>query len=294
MRLQINNKKQMNKGLHMLKLTVISLALLLAQQISPMINFLHETAWEEFGHENPKGKALIDAACDGDIAQVQMLIQEGVDVDTKDPNRLTALHYAAIRGHEELCKFLIEQGADTHYRFHHEPAWKNLLLLPNATNSDLKIAGLLLNPHNFPTPKACSQAIITFLHCVKKNKKLNDINLLFSNHWKTLLKPHFLCIMREASKISQNINEKDSMNMETALMHTARYAKLDACKWLIQHGADVNIQDNDSGETLTALSIARSHQQYAKERLGKDRSAPSLYAEITEICELLLANGAIE
>jgi ankyrin repeat protein len=275
----------------MLKLWIIALALLLTQQTSPMLNFPHETAWEKFKCENPKGNALIDAAAEGDIAKVQMLLAEGVNVNARDPNGYTALHCAAINNHETLCKLLIKHSAHTNCGFNGEPMWKTIILasINNDFAQNFKVAELLFNPYNLPTKKACSQAIITFLHCVKKRKKENDINLLFSNHWKTLLKPHFAYIMRMAP----DVNKKNKVG-QTALMEATNRGAFNSCEWLIHHGAEGNIQTINSYGTHTALSIARGAQQYAKTRLGKDRSAPSSYEEYTRICELLIANGAIE
>lgn len=268
----------------MLKIWITALALLLTLQITSMDRDM------EFARKNPKGKALIDAATKGDIEQAQILIHEGVNVNTKDPHKNTALFYAAANGHEELCKLLISKEAHTTCACDDRPIWR-VIITTNSVHivQNFKIAELLLNPHNLPTKKACSQAIITFLYCLKKNKLGNEINLLFSNHWKTLLKPHFASSLR----ITPDINQKNGFG-QTALMEVANSGTLNACEWLMQHGADVNIQTITPCGTHTALSIARGAQQYAKTSLGKDRSAASTYADYTKICELLLANGAIE
>lgn len=277
----------------MLKLWITALALLFAQQITPMLNNgLRPGPWDVFQQKNLNGKALLDAADKGDIAQVQMLIQEGVDVNTKDPNKNTALYYAATNGHEELCKFLIEQGASTTHGFFDNPIWRTII----ASNSlhiiqNFNVIKLLLNPHNLPTKKACSQAMITFLYCLKQNKKKDFISGTLFNESKTLLRPHYACIMRMAYR---DINEKHYMSGNTALIDAIKGAKLDACQWLIQHGADVNIRNTKHHVSLTALSIARIEMQYARERFGKDRSAQSICAHYTKICDLLIANGAIE
>jgi len=274
----------------MLKPWITALALLFSQQISPMFIDPH---YKKFERENPKGYALLEAARLGNIEQVQMFLADKVNLNTRDPYGNTALTYAAMNSHEELCKLFIKEGANTNCSLNDKPLWKTLALMSCFNRSNLNIAELLLNPYKLPykipTKKACSQAIITFLYCLKQKKKQNDINLLFANHWKTLLKPHFVYIMR---KISRDINEKE--HGETTLMDAARRTSLETCEWLIAHGADVNIQRITPDGALTAISLARQHQRYLKERLGKDRSARNDYAVVSEICELLIANGAKE
>jgi len=59
-----------------------------------------------------KADALSEAARKGDVAAVKMLLDEGVDVNTKYRYNRTALSFAADRGHVEVVKLLIERGAD--------------------------------------------------------------------------------------------------------------------------------------------------------------------------------------
>jgi ankyrin repeat protein len=272
----------------MLKLWITALALLFVHQISPMQN---ESPWDKFESENLKRKALFDAAEAGDLEQVKKLIQDGIDVNTKSTIDVTPLYCAAIKGHEAICKLLIEQGAITTCGYDRKPIWKVVININSPVFiRSYTIAELLLNPHNLPPKKACSQAIITLLHCLKQNKKKNDISLLLSNNWKALLKPHFICIMHQAS---HDVNQKDK-DGDTALMLAARRADASSCKWLIQHGADVNIQNIELHETNTALSIAQKQQWYAASRIGSYLSAPKDYDKATEVCGLLLENGAIE
>ena len=50
---------------------------------------------------------------DGWFPSVQYLIEEvGVDVNARDHDGYNALHHAAARGHTELVRYLVEQGAD--------------------------------------------------------------------------------------------------------------------------------------------------------------------------------------
>lgn len=59
-----------------------------------------------------KADALSAAARKGDAVAVKVLLDEGVDVNTKFRYNATALSFAADRGHVEVVKLLIARGAD--------------------------------------------------------------------------------------------------------------------------------------------------------------------------------------
>lgn len=63
--------------------------------------------------KNSKGNvSLIDAVVNGDLAEVNRLIAEGVDVNAKDNNGETALMFAASFEHADFAKTLLDAGAD--------------------------------------------------------------------------------------------------------------------------------------------------------------------------------------
>lgn len=57
-------------------------------------------------------RGLWYAAQYGDLNRVIKLVNQRVDVDGRDASGYTSLHYAARNGHLEVCKFLLEKGAD--------------------------------------------------------------------------------------------------------------------------------------------------------------------------------------
>ncbi|MCY4022480.1 MAG: ankyrin repeat domain-containing protein [Anaerolineaceae bacterium] len=58
--------------------------------------------------------ALVRAAHDGDLATVQNLLAAGTDVNGQDAWGRTALHEAALRGHERVLAHLLRAGASVH------------------------------------------------------------------------------------------------------------------------------------------------------------------------------------
>ncbi len=56
--------------------------------------------------------SLIYAAKEGDLKQVQELLEKKVDVDAKGENGVTALMAAASEGHADVVNLLLEWQAD--------------------------------------------------------------------------------------------------------------------------------------------------------------------------------------
>ncbi|XP_047101555.1 poly [ADP-ribose] polymerase tankyrase-1-like isoform X3 [Schistocerca piceifrons] len=77
-----------------------------------------------------KGEMLIAAAKDGSVSKVRTLLAVGADVEAKDENKRTALHWAAAMGHGEVAAHLLEVGAGVNARDRwqntplHLAAWK--------------------------------------------------------------------------------------------------------------------------------------------------------------------------
>jgi hypothetical protein len=57
--------------------------------------------------------ALLAAARKGDLASVKALCEKGAAIEAKTPYGQTPLYLAAMNGHDEVVRFLIEKGANT-------------------------------------------------------------------------------------------------------------------------------------------------------------------------------------
>jgi serine/threonine-protein phosphatase 6 regulatory ankyrin repeat subunit B len=61
----------------------------------------------------PLNDQLLYAAVEGNIRQVQLLLNKGAEVNTKDTNDgSTALMLAAEKGHSQIVRLLLDRGAD--------------------------------------------------------------------------------------------------------------------------------------------------------------------------------------
>ncbi len=61
---------------------------------------------------DPPSDRLHRAVSEGDAASVRVELDKGVDLNRKNPDKLTPLHLAARQGHLEISRLLLEKGAD--------------------------------------------------------------------------------------------------------------------------------------------------------------------------------------
>lgn len=61
---------------------------------------------------NELNKKLLEAIKKSDVQLVQKLVKKGADINFKDKNGSTPLHYAAVYGNMKIVKYLVKNGAD--------------------------------------------------------------------------------------------------------------------------------------------------------------------------------------
>ncbi len=59
----------------------------------------------------PDTGLFLEAAQNGNVAQMRQMLSQGLDINVSNSERETALHMAAARGHYQAVIFLINQGA---------------------------------------------------------------------------------------------------------------------------------------------------------------------------------------
>jgi len=109
---------------------------------------------------------LIEATKRGDIQDVISLLERGVNINAKDNNGLTSLHYASYLEHLEIVILLLEAGANINEQtnlggtpLHCASWWRRLqiveVLLRNGANTEISN-----NDRLKPKKYAISEAIL--------------------------------------------------------------------------------------------------------------------------------------
>lgn len=72
---------------------------------------------DPLSYREPGGDSCIHiAAHRGNLRAVELLLKAGVDVNVTGEMGCTALHYARLKGHKDVERFLLDNGASTTIR----------------------------------------------------------------------------------------------------------------------------------------------------------------------------------
>lgn len=183
-----------------------------------------------------RNEALRKAAIKGRLKRAKKLLAEGADVDFKDVNKLTPLYFAAMHGHVEIARGLLDKGADPNI------AREDSLgppLVRAAYDGDLKMLALLL----------------------EKGADINNID--YSR--RTALHAAIDRGMRETAAFliekGANTNTQDRLG-NTPLKDALTFSQPDIAKLLVTHGADVNFTTKQ-GEDMRALAKRKGFDDVA-------------------------------
>jgi ankyrin repeat protein len=94
--------------MHRLGIGIVATVLLIALSILCSASFAEDQSEE-----------LIEAACKGDLRQVQELLDKGADINAKDRHGMTALMWVSYNDNAEIVRVLLAKGADI-VIVHHE------------------------------------------------------------------------------------------------------------------------------------------------------------------------------
>mmetsp|Transcript_22320 Transcript_22320/g.52576 ORF Transcript_22320/g.52576 Transcript_22320/m.52576 type:complete len:914 (-) Transcript_22320:70-2811(-) len=172
------------------------------------------------------GARLVGAANDGDKKAVQALLKEGVDVNVRDWDELTALIPAASSGHIEICKLLVKEGIDVNAK---DKDGITALMEASIMGHD-KIVEFLLE--NGADVNAAAESEVAAIWLAASEGRTDVMKFLLKNG-------------------------ADATNTRvdgiTAIMTASVGGHADAVKLLLENGADPTIVDNDA---LTPLMNA--------------------------------------
>lgn len=204
---------------------------------------------------------LFQIASSGDIDLAKRLINLGADINRRadiDPVKgYTPLHQAARKGHRDMMEMLIEQGADVNAKALdgntplHFAFWYLTSVADEGTdphyvinqNADISIIELLLK-YGADVDAALIPGLGTLLHQAA-GAGLSILLELYIRY-------------------GANVNAQDVEFGETPLHLAALEGKLDSAVRLLNHGADMEIQNN---KKQTALHVA-IQQNYSESSIA--------------------------
>jgi len=92
------------------------------------------------GDPKPLTELLVNAAIDGNLAEVQALIAKGADVNAKDAKDRFALMGASVNGHPKVVQALLAKGADVNEEYKGETA----LMMSTIVEGNFEVVKVLL------------------------------------------------------------------------------------------------------------------------------------------------------
>lgn len=226
--------------------------------------------------------ALSRAAEKGMLDEVQNLLKQGIEVNSRLNDGTTALHWAVLRDQHDVVDLLLDAGAD--------PVALNRNgispLFLAVQNGNEKIVSLLLSAGG--DPNTLSENGETILMSAAHTGKPEVVSLLLAS--------------------GALIDARDPEFQQTALMIAVRERHTEVVDMLIHHGANVDAMTRVGQETAylppckgtgcgsEGVGINRSGVPHRGERFEKKGGmTPLLYSArdgITESARLLLENGA--
>lgn len=168
--------------------------------------------------------SLIYAASEGDLEEVKILIEKGININGQDDEGSTALIAAALAGHTEIINFLISKGADINIADN----YGHTALTMVVEEGNYEMANLLINL-GADTIKG-PEGTTVLMDTNAENKDLAE------------------CIINNT-----NINYQTSDEGLSALMSAVKKGEEAKVKLLIEHKADLELKDKNG---MTALMYA--------------------------------------
>lgn len=162
----------------------------------------------------------------GDIETVKELINSEIDIDIQDQEGFTALMYATAKGNLEMVKLLIKEGAYADLK----------------DNNGVTAMGYALTP----------EVLEFFINEVGYYTIDEEILIQQVSY---ILKKENIKVLLDAGV---NVNYKDPIYCNTALILAGARDQYDIIKLLIEHGADVNLQSNYKSTVLMSAMDAKT------------------------------------
>ncbi|MEA3288876.1 MAG: ankyrin repeat domain-containing protein [Campylobacterota bacterium] len=215
-----------------------------------IVDYLLKTDIDINSQDNLKRSVIFDAIAFGDQETIEKIIElKDLNLNIQDINGKTILHDQKIQNNDELAKELIRKGADPTICDEKGNNYLTYTALRGAEAEEiLDIAiesGLDLNKKIVDDLTIVMEVILEF-----SKTKHND-------------KPRRSALKKVAKKLINNkadVNSK-KYNGETVLFDMIKYDDFEGATFLLENGANVNIQNNNS-ETPLLISVIKGLEYF--------------------------------
>jgi uncharacterized protein len=203
------------------------------------------------------------AVARGNLEAAKLLIDNGGDVRRVYPSGRTPLHIAALKGNTEMVKLLIDRGADVDKR----DAVGMSSLDVAATRGQSAIVGLLLEAGATPGDPLLRNAVRQNHPAVVRSLLAHTKEPL-APLLKEALKRHYVEIVDALLQAGADVNVRDEAGF-TPLHDAALAGNAGAVRLLLDHGANINIGDKDSGATALYMAATMGREDVVNLLLEK-------------------------
>ena len=210
--------------------------------------------------------SLHEAARDGNIDAVEVLLKKDLDINIEDENGETALMLASQNGHHQIVELLLKEHANINQQ--NENEWTALMIASH--NGHHQVVELLFKEHadiNTQNKNGWTALMIAsqngdFQVVKLLLKEHADINAQNKNGWTALMiasqNGHFQ-VVELLRKEHADINTRNK-NGWTALMIASENGHHQIVELLLKEHADINIQEADGWTALMIASENGHHQ----------------------------------
>ena len=200
-----------------------------------------------------KLSAMSWAALHGQPEVVQLLVENGAEVDIKSGDGATPLHSAAFFGRTDVAKLLLENGADPQTRNNDGATPVDVLSVDWETTAFIGgLVGVDTGKEEIAAMKIGRDEVAK-LFGVKGT--FNDASASRAQNLSIAAFTGDLAAMKQALADGADPNTKDPQSGSTLLATAALMGHTEVVALLLEHGADVNVKSRDGGTALHAAAF---------------------------------------
>lgn len=211
---------------------------------------------------------IIEAVQHGVLSTLKLLVEAGVDTNTKSTSRFeyygTALRFAVNRRDVGMIKFLIQSGAD--------PEGLTPLMIAILERNEGQVAKILEHISTEEIEKSDYLGSTPFSYC-SPNRRMLEL-LTKGRSFKWLKQLDLAASLNDtntlASLITRNPSKPGTNELKNALNDAIEYDSIQSVRMLVDAGVDLNGYD---GNFMTPLCLAAKHGRPAIIQLLLTRGA---------------------